>query len=100
MSDQKVFAEEYVITHDRTENFNRRLISMMKEYGITLSDALEWDFEGFGNIVEVSEDEGMLEADFSYYLSQNGVDPDAWSWYTDVFMGKIADLRLKDITSS
>lgn len=86
---------DYPISEDPQENFNVRLISMMEDYGVSLSEALEWDFEGFHNNIDRSEREGMLEADFQYYLFQNTVDPQLYQWYTDVFTGKLNDMVLK-----
>lgn len=64
----RLSATDYPITSDPMQNFNTRIVSMMNDYDISMSEALEWDFEGFGNDVDRSEDEGMLEADFWYYL--------------------------------
>lgn len=89
---------DYPITMDADKNFRTRLVTMMKDYNISLNEAMEWDFEGFHNDVDRSEAEGMLEPDFHYYLFQNKVDPSHYCWYTDIFMGRQSDMKLRNIT--
>lgn len=79
--------------------FGQRITSMMRDYDISMSTALLWDFEGFENDVKTCIRHGTLEEDFMYYLWQNNVyGGKVGDIYLDVFMGRKEDFILKKIT--
>lgn len=78
------------------------IIGMMKDYKITMFDALLWDFESypfvFGNAEKIFENKGaaILESTFRKYLSLNGITSEAdKDFYTSIFMGRENNMELK-----
>lgn len=78
------------------------IIGMMKDYKITMFDALLWDFESypfvFGNAEKIFENKGaaILESTFRKYLSLNGITSEAdKDFYTGIFMGRENNMELK-----
>lgn len=98
--------EELSATMDREDlaekenltTFSGRLVGMMTDYTISLSKALEWDFESFGfNIEELFAHggDGYIQYQFGYYLYQNGISKhDNTKYFEDIFMGRKYDLIL------
>jgi len=80
------------------EIMNQRLLGMMADYNISLSKAIEWDFESFGSSVNDLYEEGgdgYVQYQFEFYLWQNGIHKfDNIKHYTDIFMGRKDDLIL------
>jgi hypothetical protein len=80
------------------EIINQRLLGMMADYNISLSKAIEWDFESFGSSVNDLYEEGgdgYVQYQFEFYLWQNGIHKfDNIKHYTDIFMGRKEDLIL------
>ena len=95
MSNKDPFQMQGEKTEKSLSIFNDRIVTMMKDYQISMRQALEWDFEGFENILQQSWEENMLEHDFKYYLWQNGIRDDYWPFYADIFMGRANDMGLK-----
>ena len=76
--------------------FGWRITSMMKDYDISMSKALMWDFEGFGYDVKSCFHEGTLEDDFMFYLWQNGViELKEGELFLNVFLGKTEDMIIR-----
>jgi hypothetical protein len=71
---------------------------MMADYNISLSKAIEWDFESVGSSVNDLYEEGgdgYVQYQFEFYLWQNGIHKfDNVKHYTDIFMGRKDDLIL------
>lgn len=79
--------------------FSERIIGMMKDYNITMFDAMLWDFESFyGDANEMFWKKGkdILEATFGQYLDENGVEQNHQAFYIDIFMGRSENMELKD----
>lgn len=83
------------------KTFAKVIIGMMKDYNITMFDALLWDFESypfvFGNAEKIYERSGaaILEATFKKYLTLNGVTAEEdKEFYTDIFMGRKNNMEL------
>ena len=83
---------------ENVEVINQRLLGMMADYNISLSKAMEWDFESFGSSVDELYEEGgdgYVQYQFDFYLWQNGIHKfDNVKHYTDIFMGRKEDLIL------
>lgn len=76
--------------------FQRRLLGMMREYDITLGEALMWDYEGFENDISTQLVEETLEKQFDFYLWQNNVyGTPAGDEATEVFFGRAQDLVIR-----
>lgn len=73
--------------------YNRRLVSMMKDYDISLKEAIEWDMSGFQHHYKLSYDSHV-----AHYLNSNGItDKDSILYYLKVLRGKLPDLKLSDM---
>lgn len=83
------------------KTFNHRIVGMMADYGISMSEALWWDYEGFHNDAEsLLKENGIesVEKSFEKYLKINGVKKEAnIIFYRDIFTGKSIDLGLKEM---
>lgn len=91
------------MTEEEVANkFNSRIIGMMADHEITMSEALWWDFEGV-NYVEAAEvcKKGGLDLvrkQFRQYLTANGFTKTSnLDFYTDIFTGKSVDLELQEL---
>lgn len=78
------------------------IVGMMKDYNITMFDALLWDFESypfaFGNAEKIYKQSGaaILESTFRKYLTLNGVTTETdKDFYTDIFMGRKNNMELR-----
>ena len=95
----KAIEEDDVYEAECVEVFNTRIIGMMADYGISMSDAMTWDFESFGRSVkEIFElgGDAYVEHELEHYLWQNGITSyDGIKFYTDLFMGRSNDVILK-----
>lgn len=81
------------------DTFNERIIGMMAEYNITMSEALLWDFEGFYfTASHIYEKFGMrgLENRFRTYLLRNGLVGPKADFYVDIFLGRANDRVLEE----
>jgi len=79
------------------------IIGMMKDYNITMFDALLWDFESypfvFGNAENVFKNKGaaILESTFRKYLSFNGITEQGdKDFYAGIFMGREKNMELRN----
>lgn len=84
-----------LILNDNT--FTNRILGMMMDYDASMSDALLWDYEGFGyNIKYIYKNFGEMgvENSFRTYLSNNGVKENV-EFYADIFMGRDDDRILR-----
>lgn len=82
------------------ETFNERIIGMMADNNISMSDALTWDFEGFEYDIPSLYKKGgeeLVEAKFEIYLVRNGLSIKDGKFYLDIFMGRTEDLALKPL---
>ena len=78
------------------EVFQHRILSMMRDYEITMGEALSWDYEGFENDIATQLADNTLEADFDFYLWQNNVyASEIGKLATEVFFGREQDLYVR-----
>jgi hypothetical protein len=71
--------------------FNERLVSMMKDYDITLKQAIIWDMEGFDNY------NYKKDTHLQHYLIVNGIiDVEDRLFYLRVVKGISPDIKLRD----
>lgn len=78
--------------------YNHRIIGMMADYGISMSDAMAWDFESFHyNLPKLLKAGGVdrVENAFRTYLGDNDIRAADLEWYCDVFVGRVPDLALR-----
>ena len=92
---------EGVMTETKAiERFHDRIISMMREYDIPMSEALWWDFEGFSYDVKLIFEKGgwpAIEEQFTEYLRKNLISTQTnIAFYRDVFTGKSKDLAINE----
>lgn len=85
---------------EAVDRFNERILGMMREYDIPMSEALWWDFEGFSYDVKIIFENGgwpAIESEFTKYLRQNLIGTQKnLTFYRDVFTGKSKDLAIKE----
>lgn len=75
--------------------YAERLVSMMKDYDITLKEAISWDMEGFGNY------NPSLVSHIHHYLVANGLhDTDDRLFYVKVMRGLVPDFKLSKLENS
>ena len=84
------------------EIFNERIIGMMADHGIPMSEALWWDFEGVFYVdtsaLYVTGGFPLVEKQFKNYLINNGISfEENLKFYTDIFMGRSEDLGLRKL---
>ena len=86
---------------EAVDRFNHRILGMMADYRIPMSEALWWDYEGFYNDVrKIYEQNGWeaIEKSFEKYLRVNEIKKEEnVIFYRDVFTGKSNDLTLKEL---
>lgn len=71
-----------------------RLVSMMRDYGITLKQAVIWDMEGFGNY------NPKLPSHVQHYLLVNGItNVEDRLFYIKLLRGLSPDIALKELES-
>ena len=95
----KAIEEDDIYEEESVDVFNTRILGMMADYGISMSDAMTWDFESFGRSVkEIFElgGDAYVEHELDHYLWQNSISSyDGVKFYTDLFMGRSNDVMLK-----
>lgn len=82
------------------DTYAKIIVEMMKDYKITMFDALLWDFESslMVSAENIYDKRGLpgLESAFRNYLENNGIalasDKD---FYADIFMGRSNNMELK-----
>lgn len=92
-----MFPNKIVLNSD---TFATRIIDMMAEYQISMSEALLWDFESFGfTATHIYDKFGMkgIENRFRTYLLRNGITGGNADFYTDIFVGRDNDKVLKKV---
>lgn len=85
---------------EAVESFNERILGMMADHRIPMSEALWWDFEGvfYVKTTDVYKRGGfdLVEKQFRNYLINNGLTKqENLDFYTDIFMGRSEDLQLR-----
>lgn len=80
--------------------FNERILGMMADYEVPMSEALWYDFEGvtYINTTETYKKGGLelVEKHFRKYLSNNKINESGnVNFFTDIFMGRTEDLVLR-----
>jgi hypothetical protein len=97
--------EELKMLDNKT--YAETIVGMMKDYNVTMFDALLWDFESYpfvaGNAEKIFANSGaaILESTFRKYLSANGITSDAdKEFYTGIFMGRENNMELKNAQTS
>lgn len=81
------------------DSYAEIIVGMMKDYNITMFDALLWDFEStlLHNAESLYESKGIkaLENAFRRYLTDNGIDAEKdKDFYADIFMGRSNNMEL------
>lgn len=80
------------------DTFMNRIMGMMIDHQISMSEALLWDFESFGFTTSLVYDKfGMkgVENRFRTYLLRNGLVGGQADFYTDIFLGRENDRVLR-----
>jgi hypothetical protein len=74
--------------NDPLDAFILRILGMMKDYGCTIAEAMEWDFESFGFDIR-HMDEDLVKDEFQYYLVLNGIihENKFFDIFTEIFTG-------------
>ena len=85
---------------EAVESFNERILGMMADHRISMSEALWWDFEGvfYVKTEDVYKRGGfkLVEQQFRNYLINNGLTKqENLDFYADIFMGRREDLELR-----
>ena len=86
---------EFLRSRDPTDIFYKRILDMMRDYEISLSQALNWDMEGFMPFPQ----RGILltgEEDVEYYLHVNYLPESSRAFFSGVMLGKIPDYGFTD----
>ena len=81
---------EFLRSRDPTDIFYKRILDMMRDYSISLSQALSWDMDGFMPFPH----RGMLltdEEDVEYYLHVNYLPGSSRVFFSGVMLGKYPD---------
>lgn len=85
------------------KTYTEAIVGMMKDYNITMFDALLWDFESypfvFGDAEKIFKNSGgaILESIFHKYLTLNGITSEAdKNFYAGIFMGRENNMELRD----
>jgi len=87
-------------TKEGIDKYNERIVGMMADYGITMCEAMHWDFEGFEySTRELMKNGGaeMVEMSFKNYLWKNSISYTDQKFFVDVFLGRRSDYKLKPI---
>jgi hypothetical protein len=60
----------------------------MKDYGCSIAEAMEWDFESVGFDIRTM-DEDLVKDEFQYYLVLNGITHESkyFDIFTEIFTG-------------
>ena len=70
-----------------------RLLGMMVDYGISLGEAIRWDFDGF---MPMTFDILLkAEEEYKYYLHVNCIDDNDHSFFTRIALGIDPDIGLR-----
>ena len=74
--------------NDPLDTFILRILGMMKDYGCSIAEAMEWDFESFGFDIRTM-DEDLVKDEFQYYLVMNGITHTSkyFEIFTEIFTG-------------
>ena len=72
--------------------FNERIVSMMRDYDISLKTAILWDMEGFDNY------NPKVDAHVQHYLVVNGInDVEDRLFYLKIMKGVSPDIGLTEV---
>jgi hypothetical protein len=73
--------------------YTKRIVSMMRDYKITLKKAIEWDMEGFSHHYNLNFDSHVV-----HYLLVNGItrQKDIY-YYLKVLRGKSPDISYEEL---
>lgn len=75
--------------------FTERIVSMMRDYDISLKQAVLWDMEGFGNY------DPTISAHIQHYLLVNGIrNANDRLFYIKVLRGFTPDIKLKELENN
>lgn len=86
--------------NEKVSIFANRILNLMEKHEISMSDALQLDFEESGfSVVETMNEmlefaEETIETEFKLYLLENGLTPKNGAVFLDIFMGRTADVGL------
>jgi hypothetical protein len=81
-------------SRDPTDIFYKRILEMMRDYDLTMQDAINWDMDGFMPYPS----RGMIltdEEEIDFYLHVNYVPESSRFFFTGVALG-LYDYTLKD----
>lgn len=73
----------------------KRIISMMKDYDLSMKDAILWDMDGFMEAPSANDMDFLYELDF--YFWSNGLKLEDTVLYHDVVTGKDTDYVLSTL---
>jgi hypothetical protein len=95
---ERIAAQRDAASKEAEELFQRRIMTMMRDYQISMGEALMWDYEGFENDIAFQMKDGTLEADFDFYLWQNNVyGSDIGTLCREIFFGREQDLVVRPL---
>lgn len=81
-------------SRDPTDIYYKRILEMMRDYDLTMQDAINWDMDGFMPYPS----RGMIltdEEEVDFYLHTNYIPADSRSFFMGVAFGAF-DYTLKD----
>lgn len=88
--------KEFEQNENPLKTYGGRIVGMMKDYGITMLEAITWDFEHFmGSPHTIYHHYGTngLRNAFDVYMNINEVEDG--KFYKDIFFGISSDFMLK-----
>ena len=88
------FGATYTKSRDPTDIYYKRILEMMRDYNLTMQDAINWDMDGFMPYPS----RGMIltdEEEIDFYLHLNYIPADSRTFFTGVALG-FYDYTLED----
>jgi len=78
----------------KKSEYDKRILEMMNEYDISLSEAIEWDMDGFPDAPNNYGEDNDIPYEIDFYLWTNGVTYSQSLYYRDVLLGKEPNKKL------
>ena len=88
------FGATYTKSRDPTDIYYKRILEMMRDYKLSMQDAINWDMDGFMPYPS----RGMIltdEEEIDFYLHINYIPADSRTFFTGVALG-FYDYTLED----
>lgn len=90
----KLTADKQNVDKDAAhQKYISRILSMMQEYDISMSEAIEWDMDGFHDAP--GSDEMDYQYDLDYYFWINNISYEDTLIYRDIIAKHMVDLVVK-----